>query len=229
MLWEVSLPANSISEINLTLRQGTPGSLWLRPEFWRTGTATQPPVLTPRPPVVQPPAAQPPVVVPPSEPATVFPPPSQPQVTPPPPITNGATLFGQQPSLSVRIEPSTFLPLVAGNPVFQIRVANTGTINARNVLVVIPLPPALRNQDVNAGWMLTAVDGTAEWKPGGWDGRIDESNHRAQLQIPTLLSGDTALFVLEYPRTNQGYDISCSVYVDGQRVIEESQRMMPGL
>ena len=107
-------------------------------------------------------------------------------------------------------------------------IANTGTTDARNVRILIPLPLELRGQAFRAGWDQASDGSIEEPRPHDWS--TNDINHQAVLEIPVLSAGKTALFFVEYPSIGQqGHSITCLVYVDGQRVTEEQQWIMPGL
>jgi len=232
VLWNVNLLPNNTTRINVVLRQGTAGSLWLRPEFRRTSSPVTPsaPVLSqsvPAPSPVGGGAAVFPGTVPTPTPAAQ---PSAPAPTPSP-----ATV-SQKPSLSVQIERDPTHSLVP-NPSFRfyVRVTNTGTTDARDVIVFVPLPEALRGQNLSADystdWNLLAVENrkiSTEGKPAGWVIGIDKPGNRAVLRMPVFSAGSTAYFLLEYPTIGPGgYNITCTVYADGQVVTQESRQMMP--
>ena len=242
VLWNVSLPPNSTMAINVTLRQGTPGSLWLRPEFRSTGTAAMTPAPAPTP-FVPPPSS-------PGQGAAVFPgslpttpttpisttPPAPPTTPIPPPSMPPAAVF-QQPSLSVQIESDPSFPLEQGNDFrFYVRVANTGTTDARDVQVLVQLPEEFRNRDIeadwNTDWNLLAVEGRnpsmSAGKPSGWSAGIDKVSNRAALLVPTFSPGSVVYFLLEYPTIGaQGHNITCTVIAGGQQIAQESRRITP--
>ena len=234
VLWDVNLLPNTTTKINVTLRQGTAGSLWLRPEFRRTSPA-------------QTPAAQPPAPVTPREPAavppsgggaTVFPgtPPTPPPTPlPTPPTPPPATVFPAAPTvpLSVAIEPNSLVPVTAGAPVqFYLRVTNTGTSDVRDIVVLVPLPPEIQSRSVRALSDPLTVDGRPPTPAPPEDPKNLAAgftpNHEFGFQIPSLAPGGTAYALLEYPTIGQqGYNITYRVQVAGQQVLQGSQRIAP--
>jgi len=223
VLWNVTLPPHSTTRVNVTLRQGTPGSLWLRPEFRGTGQVTAPPPFVPTPP------GQP------DQGATVFP---GGQPTPPPPIPDNLTppvhppaqVFPTRPSLSVEITPNPLVPVQLGQPVqFFVRITNTGTTEARNIQAFIPLPPEFAATSVMGTSDPLTVDGSPPLP--------DDSNralgfpagtHQALFRIPSLAAGATAQATLQYPTIgSQGHNIVCTVLVDGQEITRESRTITP--
>jgi len=119
--------------------------------------------------------------------------------------------------------------VIAGSPfLLQVSVTNTGTTNAENVSVVVPLPQEFRGMEILAEWAQLTMDGTPEWKPANWAGIIEQLHHRAILQIPVLPSGRTAQFFIEYPRIEQqGHNVTCVVLVGGQEVARETEHIRP--
>jgi len=240
VLWNVTLPPNSTTRVNVTVRQGTSGVLRLSPEFHPTGQVTVP---TPAP-------QQPFVPVPPSPPdqggAIVFPggasvPPTPPPV-PDPPLTPPsltpppAQTFQQRPTLSAQIEPVPSTPIALGQPFqFYARVANTGTTDANNVQVFIQLPEEFRGREITADWStdwnLLAAEGrrrSTEGKPTDWRVGIDPPTNRAVVEVPVLAVGRTIYFLLEYPAIGpQGYNIVYIVLVNGQEVTRGDRTITP--
>ena len=108
------------------------------------------------------------------------------------------------------------------------RVTNTGRTNAEDVAIMVPLPQEFRGMEIIGGSAQLAVDGTQDAEPADWEGIIDTLHHRAILKIPVLTAGKTAQFDILYPRIDQqGYDITCVVFVGGQEVARETERIVP--
>ena len=224
VLWNVTLPPNSTTKINVTVRQGTAGSLMLNPEFHATSpvTTSQPAstfVPTPSPSeagTLYPGAA--------STPSSVPANPSSPPPTPPP-----ATVF-QRP-ISVEITPHPEIPVQVGQPFrFYVRITNTGTTEARNLVALIPLPPEITVAAVRGTSEPLTVDGKPpvpdNVKPTNKAFGFDPSAHRAGFIIPSLSAGATAHAEVEYPTIGpQGYEITCTVLADGQPIEHTSRRI----
>jgi len=244
-LWNVDLPPNSTSKIDVVLQQGMPGSLWLRPEFRRTSPAVSPSAPTPRPPtpVPSPPDSPP---RPPDNGATVFPgttpvqPPSPPSVQPVEsnepvssvPVPPPATIFAPRPDLSVQIEPDPIIRVRVGSPFrFYLRITNTGAAEVREIVALFPLPAEFSLDSIQAMSDPLTVDG----RPPTPDGVVPSnraagflSDHRFGFQIPSLPPGGTAYAQLEYPSIGpQGLEIVCTLFVSGQQVIQERQWIRP--
>ena len=235
--WNVNLPPNGTTQINVVLRQGTSGSLWLRPEFRRTGSTA--PISTTQIPTTQIPATPSPSPVSPG--ATVFPgtqptPPVQPSPTqplsdpsPPPP----ATVFQQaKPSLSVQIEPNASAPVQLGQPLqFYLRITNTGATDARNIVALIPLPQGILSSSIVGTSDPLTVDGkepAPEGIPSNRAVGFTPDSSQIAFRVPTLAPGTTAYALLQYPTIDsQGHNIVCTVYVDGQQVGQETRRITP--
>ena len=230
VLWNVNLPPNSTIKVNVTVRQGTGGSLWLETEFHPTGQVSSPaPAPSPFAPVQNPSDQR----------ASLFPGvPSNPQPQPPPPVEPNnlippspppsATTF-QRPTFAVQIEPNPLSPVIADNPfTLQIRVTNTGTTNAEDVAVLVPLPQEFRGQIIEAGWEQLAIDGASEGRPADWNAVVESLHHRVTLRVPVLSAGKTARLLILYPRIDQqGHNITCVVLVGGQEVTRETQNIQP--
>jgi hypothetical protein len=213
--------------MNVIVRQGTAGSLWLCPEIRRTS----PVVATPTPVLTTSPVGS--VPSPPSQGASVF------SGTPPvsPPSSPPASVFAR-PSLAVQIapEPNPVLPITPGQPFrFYIRLTNTGTTDASNVTLLVPLPEEFRGRRIDADWSTDwetlAVERrspTSEGKPAGWEVGIDNRGHQAALQIPLLSPGKTAYLLIEYPDIDsRGHNITCTVYAGEERITQGSQQIVP--
>jgi hypothetical protein len=209
VLWNVNLLPNSTAKINVVVRQGTAGSLWLRPEFRRTSPVASS-VPTASPPVSAPGAG-----------ASVFPgAATSPAVSPAVPSPS-ATVF-QKPSLSVKIEPDPALPMVRGQRFMcYVRITNTGAAEARNLLALIPLPPEFDAKSCGGESVPAMADGVLAI---GF-----MADHQLGFRIPFLAAGDTAYVRLEYPTIGPGgYEIVCTVQTaDGQVVARQSQRLAP--
>ena len=226
MLWNVNLLPNTTTKLDVVLRSGTASSLWLRPEFRRMSpvvSAPQPSPVTPTPRPVVP--SQSPV----GPGATTFP---GTQSSPPIP-SDPPSVFQQKPALSAQIEQ---VPGKEGTVRFYVHVANTNTSDANNVLLLVPLPEELRNHTIDADWstdwdLLPVVEGREispiAGKPAGWRAGQDKTKNLAFLQAPTLSAGKEFYLLLEYPTIPQGYNITCSVQVDGQQVEQASRRIVP--
>ena len=229
MLWNVDLLPNSTAKIDVVLRSGTAGSLWLRPEFRRTSSpVVSAPIPSPSPSSVIPSPS------PSGSNATVFP---GTQQNPPPLIDNppAASIFAK-PALSAQIEQ------VAGDPNtgtlrFFVRVTNTGMSDAKNVLLLVPLPEELRGRTIDADWstdwdLLPVVAGREisliDGKPTSWRVGQNEAKSLVFIEAPTLSAGKEFYLLLEYPPVGpQGYNVTCSVQADGQAVERASQRIVP--
>ena len=226
VLWNVNLLPNSTEKISVTLRQGTAGSLMLHPEFRSTSSVVTPSPIPPASTFVPAPGQPSPgaVVFPSGTTTPSVPPPASENPLPPPPTQNFS-----RPTLSVHIEPHPLYPVAAGSAfLLQVRVANTGTTDAKNVAMLVPLPQEFRGQEINAGWEQLATTGETEGKPADWQGNIETLSHRATLQIPVLAAGKTAQFWVLYPTIgSQGYDITCIVLVDRQEVARKTQQIKP--
>gem|GEM_PF-1885507 len=248
VLWEVDLPANSTRKIDVVLQQGTPGSLWLRPEFRRTSPVVSPPAPSPvvPSPVVPSPVVPSPVVPSPPHPPAQLPevpsvfqpsqppvPPSTPPSVPPTPSPSVFTPSAPTHSLSVQIETDPIISVRLGSPFrFYVRITNTGTNEVRNILAFFPLPSEFAADSIEALSNPLTIDGRPPTPLG------DPNNNRAAgflptghqfgFQIPSLPPGATAFAQLQYPSIGpQGHEIVCSVLVDGQQVTQERQRIMP--
>ena len=236
VLWNVNLPPNSTTRVNVTVRQGTAGSLWLRPEFRGTGQVTTP---TPTPVVSAP--------VPSGQGASLFssgtttPSPIPDSLalppTPPTPPTPPPAAVLPKPTLSVEITPNPDprVPVKVGQLLrFFVRVTNTGTTEAKNLVAFIPLPPEIAVSTVGGESVPLTVDGRPPVPDGvepsnralGFD--PDPSVHRAVFVIPSLAAGATAYAELQYPTIGvQGYNITCTVTADGQQVVQKSELIRP--
>ena len=230
VLWTVDLPPNSTRKVNVVVRQGTGGSLWLQPEFHQTGRVTSPgPAPSPFVPSPGPPDQGAAILFQgtPSNPPA--PPPIEPNQQPqPPPPSPPATTF-QRPSLAVQIEADPESSVVAGLPfLLHVNVTNTGTTHAEEVTVLVPLPQELRSMEFKAAAIQLAMDGTSEGQPPNWVQNIDGATFRATLHIPVLSAGKTAQFLILYPRIDQqGYNITCIALVGGQEITRETQHIRP--
>jgi len=246
VLWNVNLQPNAVTRINVVLRQGTPGSLWLRPEFHPTNPAvttmptvpTSPTVPTPAPSTFAPspsqsgqqesgatrfPGTQ-------QNPPSVPPPPPPPANNPPPPPA--AVFPSTSPELSVQIVPNPLTPIVQGNYFqFYVSITNTDTTDAKNVVAFIPLPANIQALTVGGdSWSLTVAGGepSSQTKPSDWEVGVEERNHRVRMTVPTLPAGTTAHFALQYPTIDQqGYAITCTVFVGGLQVTQGTQHIVP--
>jgi len=246
VLWNVTLLPGNTERMSVVLRQGTAGSLWLRPEFRRTGqipttriaptqiSTTQSPTPLPSSSAAVFPGTQ---TTPPPAPATQSPAPSPAQppsgVTPPPP----ATTFQARPTLTVQIEPETSVhPIVSGESFrFYVRVVNTGTTDARDLAVIVPLPEEFPSSscggDWSTDWEFLEVEGrerSTAGKPSDWRFGTDERNHQVALMAPLLAPGKSAYLLLQYPRIDsQGHNITCIVFADNQEITRASRRIVP--
>ena len=224
VLWNVELSPNTITKMDVTVRQGTAGLLVMRPEFRPTSPVVTAPM--PRPVIPSPNPLGPN--------ATVFPgAQSNPPVAPPPPTPDPPPVAQPKPSLTVQIAP---VPVLAewGTVRFYVRVANTGTSDAQNVILLVPLPDELRGRTIDADWStdwnLLAVEGrdpSLAGKPADWLVRQDSTNrHLVMVQAPTLSAGKEFYLLLEYPVIDRvEYNVSCTVYVEGQPVERASLRI----
>lgn len=198
----------------------------LHPEFRSTSSVVTPSLTPPASTFVPAPGQPSPgaVVFPSGTTTPSVPPPASENPLPPPPTQNFS-----RPTLSVHIEPHPLYPVAAGSAfLLQVRVANTGTTDAKNVAMLVPLPQEFRGQEINAGWEQLATTGETEGKPADWQGNIETLSHRATLQIPVLAAGKTAQFWVLYPTIgSQGYDITCIVLVDRQEVARKTQQIKP--
>jgi len=233
VLWNVNLPPNSTTRVNVTLRQGTAGVLRLSPEFRGTGAVTTPT-----------PAPQQPFVPVPSQPgegAAVFPgvtpspptPPPIPDHLAPPPAQPPATVFPPtRHSLSVEIAPHPSVPVQLGQPLrFFVRITNTGTTEARNLVALVEFPPEVPVASIIGTSVPLTIDGrdpAPEGMPNNRALGFDPNAHQAGFVIPSLSPGVTAHAELQYPAIGpQGYNIVCIVLVDGQEVTREFQTITP--
>ncbi|MCL2005538.1 MAG: hypothetical protein FWG73_05170 [Planctomycetaceae bacterium] len=230
VLWNMDLMPHSTASVHVVLRQDTAGSLWLRPEFRRTNQVVSSPMIE------QPSSPALPSPSPVESGASVFPGavPSPPPVLPsipasPPTSPPAATTFAPRPSLSVQLEPHWETPVMLNNMfVLNANVTNTGTADVRNMMIVIPLPNEFRGQTILAGSEQLASDGTIERPKPDWTGDNDEVNHQVRLQVPVLAAGKTAQFQVKYPTIGlQGYEITCTVFVEGQQVAQGTRRIVP--
>jgi uncharacterized repeat protein (TIGR01451 family) len=220
--WHVNLPPNSTTKIDVVLRQGTLGPLWLHPEFRRTGGGVVSTVPSPSPPAS------------PSRPgssATVYP-----GAQTPPPVPSGLlpdhpppTPTLVSPSLSIQIKPTR--TLVAGDKFrFFISIMNTGTSDVQNVSVAIPLPPSVSGDEVGGEtWSLTAAGEEPTFQTQQSDWHIGfVGSRQIGLLVPTLPAGRTAHFALDYPSIGQqGYDVTYTIYVDGQFITQGTEWIIP--
>jgi hypothetical protein len=218
--WNVDLSPNSTSVINLILRQGTAGSLWLRPEFRRQGaqtTAAPRPSVGSAPPQRQPPGAAtfPGAATSPSVPPSSLLPSSP--TSPPSGAVPFPTTPVQKPSLTLRIEPYTFLETDFGKRFYlYIYVDNTGSTEAKQVELHVPLPAEIKDK-------VLATSNPADAKFG-----TNLQGTTAVLLIPSLPAGASAYLVLAHlPIDQQGYNISAEVYANGQRINQATQRITP--
>jgi hypothetical protein len=234
VLWNVDLLPNSVAKIHAVLRQGTPGSLWLRPEFRRTGSLVV--AATPTPIPVPP---QNPVMISPSQPsqeATVFPgttpsqPPISPSLLPQEPSAPAATTFQPKPSLAIEIASNPLVPVQQGEPFrFLVHITNTGTTEVKNIVAYIPFPTEISRTSV----MGISTPLTMDGKPLSptEDNRaltFHPDIHQAVFVIPSLQVGETAHAELQYPTIgSQGYTITCTVFADNQQVTQATQRIAP--
>jgi len=232
VLWNVDLLPNSTARINVTLRQGTAGSLGLRPEFRRTSNL----VTTPSP-------AASTFVPTPSQSgsgAALFPgTPSGPSVPPPTlspntPSSPPAAVFSSKPSLSVEITPHPQSPVRVGQPFhFIVRITNTGTTEAKNLVAYIPFPTEVAHDSILGTSVPLTVDGRPPTPPPPEKARnlalgFDSNAHRAGFIVPSLVAGETVHAELQYPTTSsRGHDVTCIVLSDGQEVKRESRRITP--
>jgi hypothetical protein len=226
--WDVDLAPQSTARFNVVLRQGSRGSLWVRPEFHRRSpVVTQ----TPAPPSPSPGGAlvYPGVQTPPTPPPTPLPPSNPP--TPP------ASVFAPQstPTLSVQIVPITS-PIEQGKPVqFYVHVKNSGTTDARNIMLLIPLPAELRDvtimSDWNTEWGHLAVGDRKHspiGKPSDWRAGLTPDGSQALLQASVLAPDKEFFFLLEYPTIEQqGYNITCTVYANDEPVANGARLIAP--
>ncbi|MDR0520462.1 MAG: hypothetical protein LBH00_01265 [Planctomycetaceae bacterium] len=230
VMWNVHLAPNSTETIRVTLRQGAAGSLWLRPEFRRgtdsgqpaTGTSTAPPVHTP--PVHTPPPNNNPPRHPSPPSAEVFP---GANTSPVPPVTlppelnpNPPAATFRKPSLNLRIAADPEKPLERGKALyFFVYVENTGTAEAKDVEVRMPIPPELRGQTI-----------LAEARPKNMAkcGLDPLDNNIAVLRVPLLAAKETAHMRLQYPVIEQqGYTMTAEVFAGQERIGQTSQRITP--
>ncbi|MDR0326836.1 MAG: hypothetical protein LBI05_00920, partial [Planctomycetaceae bacterium] len=233
--WNVNLLPNSITRMNVTVRQGTAGSLWLRPEFRRTSPVV---AATPNPVITMPSS--------PNQSASVFPgtPPSPPpSSTPsPPPVSPPPAAVFSRPSLEVQIapEPNPVFPITPGRPFrFYIRLTNTGTTDASGVTMLVPLPEELRGRgrgfqvDWSDNWESLAVEGREQdntvGKPADWRVGLDpRGQYQVLFYIPLFSPGKTAYLLVEYPDIDTlGHHITCTVYAGGDRITQGSQQIVP--
>ena len=217
VLWNVELQPNSRAKISVILRQGTAGSLWLRPEFRRMGavSAAPSPVSSPSSPVSNPGATTFSDVQP-------TPPPVQPPLIDPPP----------KPLLSVRIEKHPSYTITLGSPfTFRVSITNMGAADVRDIRAFIPFPSEIAVRSIGGESVPMTVDGREPAPEGMPNNRalgFDPNNHRANFRIPLLLAGETAYADLQYPTIGQqGYEITCTVQADGQQAAQETQRIVP--
>ena len=233
VLWNIDLPPNGTREISVIVRQGTAGSLWLRPEF-HTGSpvTTSPPAANTFAPTQSPPNSNGGAILfqgAPANPTPVSPAPANPA---PPPVSPPAAVFqSQKPTLSVEITQHPEMLVQVGHPVrFFVRITNTGTSEARNLVAFIPLPPEIDANSVGGTSEPLTVDG----KPPVPD-NVTPTNKalgfvanpfRAVLKIPSLSVGATAHAELQYPTIGpQGYHIVCTVEADGEQVAQGVQQI----
>ena len=228
VLWNVNLPPSSTVKINAILRSGTAGSLWLCPEFRRTS-----PVVS----AVPTPSSVVSSTSPTSPSATVFPktqptPPVQspPARSPSNPTPPPATTFAQKPSLSVQIEEEN--PAALGNPLLiRIRITNTGTTDAKNVGAYIPLPSEFLITSFRSFSDPLTMDGeppTPPDKPKNLAVGFIPGQQQFGFSLSKLSAGQTAYALLEYPSIDQqGHNIVCTVYADGQQVTQVSRKITP--
>ena len=235
VLWNVNLPPNSTTKVNVTVRQGTAGSLWLRPEFRSSSGMVTTPVPAPSP------AVPVPVPSPSDQGASVFPgipptPPPNPAVEPTP--QPGAQIFAPtpttppKPSLSVEMLPNPYVPVRLGQPFrFLVRITNTGATEIRNIVAFIPFPTdVVLNSIIGISTPLT-VDGrppTPADEPKNMALGFHPNAHQAGFVISSLKAGETAHAELQYPTIGQqGYNISCIVLVEGEEVMREARTISP--
>jgi uncharacterized repeat protein (TIGR01451 family) len=228
VLWNVILQPSTITSINVVLRQGPAGSLWVKPEFHPTSgfvtAAPSTPIPTPSPPV-SPPGQS-------GDRATLFPgaPPTQPPVVPSPPPTVFPSVRSP---IAVQIEPDLSYPIVQGQPfMFYVRVTNTGTTEVRNIRVRIPLPPEFDSRSVKATSEPLTVDGRPPTPPPPADAENLSigvtRDHQFGFRLPSLAAGTTAYALLEFPTIDQqGHNIEYTVYVEGQPAGQGSKRIVP--
>jgi hypothetical protein len=225
--WNVNVPPNSSSDIDVTVRQGASGSLWLRPEFRQTAAAAVIPS-TPSPAV--PAAGTPAVQRPPRRPQGTQPQGTQPQSpldVPPPSFGNAAAQppaqtfqpkppAGQPLPLTLRVEVDPDMKIAKGEPFnFYFYVTNNGTSEISKVRLEVPLPELFRN---------TSLMATSE--PSGV--KLDVARHTVVLDNVTILPKGSVHIVLQYPTIDtQGYDITGEVLVNGQSAGKITERIAP--
>jgi hypothetical protein len=138
--------------------------------------------------------------------------------------------------LTAQIEIDSSFPIVSGGPCrFYVRVVNTGTSEARNVDVIVPLPEefpwSASTADWSTDWEYLQVEGrepSTTGKPSGWRVGVDERNHQVVLRASSLSPGKTAYLLLQYPRIDQrGHNVTCTVFADNQQITRASQRIVP--
>ncbi|GHT19177.1 hypothetical protein FACS1894189_7850 [Planctomycetales bacterium] len=225
LLWNVDLQPNSTSEIALVLRQGSAGSLWLRPEFRHQGSRIASSTVTgPVPSQTIPPRRNPPKTVdntakntPPE--AERFPGRTATTPTQPPPTDSAAVFQPQQKqglNLQIQIDPTTKVEY--NKPFnFYFTVKNNATAEVRNVRLQIPLPQEFRGQTI-----------LAASNPKG-EAKNYADRNVVELQVPSIQPGGSAHIQLQYPTIGQqGYTLTGEVYVNDQFVDRVTQKVMPG-
>lgn len=236
VFWNVNVPPNSVSDIDVTVRQGTAGSLWLRPEFRQTSSVLPPSVSAPRVPYTSSgtsasaiPAAkypgdrpQMPSSAPPPSPLDMPPAASQPPKQPP----SSAQTFnlnskpaGQNPPLTLRIEVNPETKIVNGEPFdFYFYVNNNTANEVRKVRLEVPLPGEFRDKIIEIEVASNPPESAG----------LDVERNVVVMDNVTIPPKGSVHIQLRYPSIGVlGYDVTGEVLVNGQSAGKATERIVP--
>ena len=224
--WNVTIPPNGTSTINLFLRQDTLGELGLNPPVFYSQAIAAPSsgAATFTPPITVPPTS---TISPPPPPATTYTPPTivtpVPSIPAPPPSNLGSIGAGSAgASTFAKMQVST--TKVGAAPVgssckIAVVVENAGNAEARNVVLQIKLPPEYKDRSAAGLRRIESAD----------DMEADAVNFIiSSPPVPLLFVGQKKEYVIVIPNIpKEGYTMACSVLVNGQVVDQSSTRILP--